>query len=178
MKKTPVLIALLLLMCLVSGCDFFRTLAGRPTARQIAERRDAIERSQARKAALADSLEHARLDSIERARCAVADSLHALDTLVHIGKYHHVSSYRNIPASRLRARYGVVVGVYSSDANAARMLSRYNSEGFDGYVLHYRSSLMAVVVSPTDRIAEVLEAYRRIRRLPFSSKQTWVIVKE
>ena len=58
------------------------------------------------------------------------------------------------------------------------MLSRYEKEGFDGYVLQYRSTLRAAVVSPCDKVAEALEAYRTVRSLPFSSKQTWVIVKE
>lgn len=178
MNKVPVLLCLALLACLVSGCDFFRTLAGRPTSREIEARRTAIAQVRARKAAVADSLEAVRRDSIARAERAVADSLHAVDTLVSIGKYHNASSYRNIPASRLRSRYAVVVGVFSSDANANRMLARYAGEGFDGYVLHYRSSLMAVVVSPCDKVAEALEAYRKVRSLPFSSKQTWVIVNE
>lgn len=178
MNKVPVLLCLAVLLCLVSGCDFFRTLAGRPTSRDLEARRAAIEQVQERRAAVADSLERARKDSIARAERAVADSLHAIDTLVSIGKYHAVSSYRNIPASRLKARYSVVVGVFSNDANARRMLSKYENEGFEGYVLHYRSSLMAVVVSPCDKVAEALEAYRKVRRLPFSSVQTWVIVNE
>lgn len=178
MKRIPLLLALSLLLCLVSGCDFFRTLAGRPTSRDINERRAIIEQTQARRAALADSLEQARRDSVARVQKAVADSLHAIDTLTTIGKYHLASSYRNIPVSRLQSKYALVVGVFSNQDNAKRMLAKYSKEGFDGYVLHYRSSLMAVVVSPCSKIAEALEAYRKVRRLPFNSAQTWIIVKE
>ena len=178
MKRLPILLALSLLLFLASGCDFFRTLAGRPTSREVNARRALIEQTQARAASLADSLEQARKDSIALVQRAQADSLHAIDTLTSIGKYHLASSYRNIPASRLRSRYAVVVGVFSNEANASRMLSKYSKEGFDGYVLHYRSSLMAVVVSPCNKVAEALEAYRKIRRLPFSSTQTWIIVNE
>ena len=178
MKRIPPLLVLSLLACLVSGCDFFRVLAGRPTSREIAGRRAAIERVQARRAAIADSLEQARRDSIALVQKAEADSVHAIDTLTLIGKYHKASAYRNIAASRLRSRYGVVVGVFSSDANANRMLSQYAKEGFEGYVLHYRSPLMAAVVSPCDKVTDVLAAYKKVRSLPFSSSQTWIIVNE
>lgn len=178
MKRITPLLVLLLLACLVSGCDFFRTLAGRPTSREISRRRAVIERAEARRIALADSLEQARKDSIALVRKAEADSLHAIDTLTLIGKYHKASAYRNIPTSRLRSRYAVVVGVFSNDANAQRMLSKYAKEGIDGYVLQYRSSLRAAVVSPCNKVADALAAYRKVRQLPFSSSQTWIIVNE
>ncbi len=178
MKRVPLILALALAACLVSGCDFFRALAGRPLSGEIASRRALIGQARERTAARADSLEQARKDSIAISERARADSLHAIDTLVTIGKYHRASSYRNIPASRLRSRYGVVVGVFSTDANANRMLARYGDEGLEGYVLHYRSSLMAAVVCPCDKVTDALAAYRRVRALPFSSKETWVIVNE
>lgn len=178
MKRIPPLLVLLLLVFLVSGCDFFRMLAGRPTSRELSERRAVVERVQARRAAIADSLEQVRRDSIALVQKAEADSLHAIDTLTLIGKYHKASAYRNIAASRLKSRYAVVVGVFSTEANAERMLSQYSKEGFEGYVLKYRSPLMAAVVSPCNKVADVLEAYRKVRNLPFSSSQTWIIVNE
>lgn len=178
MKKLTLVIASVLLLSLVSGCDFFRSLAGRPTSRDIEAKRLRLEQVARRDAARKDSLERARLDSVAREQQAVADSLHAIDTLTHIGKLHKASSYVNIPGSRLRSRYAVVVGVFSSEANAARLCARYESRGFESYVLKYHSTLCAVLVSPCNRIADALAAYRRVRSLPDSSKETWVLSNE
>ena len=173
-----IVIALALAACLVSGCDFFRAIAGRPTSGQIEAKRARLE--------LAERMEKAREDSLARERAArealamaaVADSIHAVDTLTHIGKLHKASSYVNIPSSRLRSRYAVVVGVFSSEDNAKRLVKRYESYGFEAYVLKYYSSLCAVLVSPCDRIADALLAYRRVRALPNAPKETWILSNE
>ena len=101
-----------------------------------------------------------------------------MDTLLHIGKLHKASAYVNIPQSRLRSRYALVVGVFSSQPNAEKLASRYQAAGYDAYVLRYRSSLSAVLVSPCSRIADILVAYRSVRALPSASKETWVLVNE
>ncbi|MBO4476437.1 MAG: SPOR domain-containing protein [Bacteroidales bacterium] len=175
MRKMTLVIALALAASLVSGCDFFRTLAGRPTSRDIEAKRARLELASRREQARQDSLARVKAEEEARALAAVADSLHAIDTLTHIGKLHKASSYVNIPAKRLRSPYAVVVGVFSTEANAERLAKRYEAEGFEAYVLKYYSSLCAVLVSPCDKIADALSAYRRVRALPYASKETWVL---
>ncbi len=166
------------MLTLVSGCDFFRGLAGRPSSKDIEAKRARLELAARLEAARQDSVSRARADSIAAVRKAEADSLHALDTLTLIGKYHKASSYVNIPQSRLRSRYAVVTGVFSSEHNARKLSDRYAADGFDSYVLKYRSTLCAVLVSPCNRVADALAAYRSIRALPYSSKETWILVNE
>ena len=43
MKKLTTVFAFALLLCLAGGCDFFRTLAGRPTSARIEAKRARIE---------------------------------------------------------------------------------------------------------------------------------------
>lgn len=178
MRKMTLVIALTLAVSLVSSCDFFRTIAGRPTSREIEAKRARMELASRREAARQDSIARAEAAAKALAEAAVADSLHAIDTLTHIGKLHKASSYVNIPSKRLRSPYAVVVGVFSSEANAERLAARYREEGFEAYVLKYYSSLCAVLVSPCDRIADALKAYRRVRALPGASKETWVLSNE
>ena len=59
MRKSVILL-MLAVMTVVTGCDFFRVLAGRPTGKDIDARRVEIMKSE--EAAL-----QARLDSIRRA---------------------------------------------------------------------------------------------------------------
>ena len=178
MKKLTTVFALALLLCLAGSCDFFRTLAGRPTSAQIEAKKARIEQHELRQAAVRDSVKQARLDSVAAARRAGEDSLHALDTLIHIGKYHKASSYVNIPQSRLRSRYALVVGVFSSAPNAEKLALRYQAEGYQAYVLKYYSTLSAVLVCPCNKVAEALEAYRKLRRIPNGPKEVWVLVNE
>ena len=42
MRKAITIVAFMVTACLLSGCDFFRVLAGRPTSREIEEKRKAI----------------------------------------------------------------------------------------------------------------------------------------
>ena len=59
MKKTALLLLFAAAM-LVTGCDFFRSLAGRPTSEMIAAKRDSLA-------------EAARLEAEEQARLAAAE---------------------------------------------------------------------------------------------------------
>lgn len=174
MKKMTLVTASMLLLCLVSGCDFFRSLAGRPTSSEIEAKRARLEQAEERRAAEA----RAHADSLAAAQKAVADSLFAVDTLTHIGKLHKASSYVNIPQSRLRSPYAVVVGVFSNEPNARRLADRYSADGFETYVLKYHSSLCAVLVSPCSHISKALEEYRRVRALPYTSKEIWILANE
>ena len=77
MKKTLILLAVLLLS--VTGCDFIRTLAGRPTSAQV-------ETIRKEKIAAEEARHQAVLDSMEQAKQALADSMarleaHLLDSL-------------------------------------------------------------------------------------------------
>ena len=56
MKKILAISALAAL-CLLTGCDFFRTLAGRPTSADIAAKRALIERTEQQEAARRDSIQ-------------------------------------------------------------------------------------------------------------------------
>lgn len=178
MKNTALIFASLLLLLTAGGCDFFRGIAGRPTSADIEAKRERIERTRERERFVRDSLERAKADSVALAMKTVADSLHAADTLSSIGMLHRASAHVNIPRARLQSRYALVVGVFSSESNAGRLLAKYADAGLDGYVLRYRSGLCAVLVAPCEHLSDALVAYRRVRTLPFGSAQTWVLVNE
>ena len=178
MKNAAIIVVSLTLLLTAGGCDFFRGIAGRPTSADIEAKRIRIEKVQERERFVRDSLERARADSAALAQMAVTDSLHAVDTLTVIGKLHRASAYVNIPQARLKSRYALVVGVFSDEKNAGRLCGRYMEQGFDAYVLRYRSGLSAVLVAPCEKIADALRSYRAVRALPFGPKECWVLVNE
>ena len=78
MKKTAILLILTLALT-VTGCDFFRRVAGRPVSADIENKRVAILKAE--EAAL-----QAYLDSVKMVReKVVSDSLAALDSLKAYG---------------------------------------------------------------------------------------------
>lgn len=174
MNKVSLILLLAVLSFAVNSCDFFRALAGRPGSAEITGKRLLIERAEARR----DSLEQVRLDSIARVERYVADSLYAVDTLVHSGLLRNASYYKRIPREALDHRYYLVAGAFSQPANAERLAGRYRAAGHEAFAFHYTGSLTAVFVSPSNRIDEILEEYRAVMRLPFASKKTWVLVNE
>ena len=70
MRKYIILLALC--AATFQGCDFVRTLAGRPTAAKVEE----IRQEQMR---LEEARHQARIDSMKRVQAAMADSLAALE---------------------------------------------------------------------------------------------------
>ena len=67
MRRIILLLAFVLGLQLTAGCDFLRTVAGRPTSADIAARRDAI------------ALEEARAQAALAREQAVRDSLAAVE---------------------------------------------------------------------------------------------------
>ena len=174
MDKTPLLISVLLTMIMVSSCDFFRHMAGRPDAAWIDAKKARIELAQHRK----DSLEQARRDSAALAARAAADSVQVLDSLRKAGKLRLASNVRSIPSSWLNSRWGVVVGAFGSETNAARLVSKFEAAGYGCRIYKTRSGLNIVLAAPCNRVADAIRAYRGIQKLPFASKECWVIVNE
>ena len=77
MKQSYILLALAVMMT-VTGCDFFRRLAGRPTSEYIEEKKLEILRAE-------EAAARERLDSLQQEQQAVRDSIAALDSLKQQG---------------------------------------------------------------------------------------------
>ena len=178
MKKLSFILAAFLLLSGVSSCDFFRGLAGRPLSSEIEAKRARIELAQKRAEALKDSLERARKDSVLKAQQFVADSTYAADSLLKKGRLRKASSIRNIPVKKLQSRYYVVVGAFSQEANANRLVARYHDAGFRAEAFRYYSGTTAVFVEPSSRITDAMDAFRRVKKLPFAPKEAWILINE
>ncbi len=174
MNKVPTLVAVLLALALVQSCDFFRHMAGRPDSAWISAKKARLELAEQRR----DSVERARRDSVRLALQAEADSLHAVDSLLKVGKLRKASEVKSIPKSWLDARWGLVVGVFSNDSNARKLASKYEAAGYRARITRTRSGMNILVVAPCGTISDAMKAFREVKRLPFASKETWVIVKE
>lgn len=155
MKNAFLTIAVMTLVTTaVTGCDFFRRLAGRPDSEWIEAKAEAIRQEE-------EAL-RIRLDSLERARKAEADSLAAADS---------------VRLANHRYRFCVILGSFSSKENAERYVEEIAAKGYKCELLTFRNST-AVGVCPTDDEAQAKKSLEELQRQDFCPNGAWILERK
>lgn len=155
MKNTFLTIAVMTLVATaVTGCDFFRRLAGRPDSEWIEAKAEAIRKEE-------EAL-RIRQDSLERARKAEADSLAAADS---------------VRLANHRYRFCVILGSFSSKENAERYVEEIAAKGYKCELLTFRNST-AVGVCPTDDEAQAKKSLSELQRQNFCPNGAWILERK
>ena len=155
MKNTFLTIAVMTLVATaVTGCDFFRGLAGRPDSEWIEAKAEAIRQEE-------EAL-RIRQDSLERARKAEADSLAAADS---------------VRLANHRYRFCVILGSFSSKENAERYVEEIAAKGYKCELLTFRNST-AVGVCPTDDEAQAKKSLSELQRQDFCPNGAWILERK
>lgn len=155
MKNAFLTIAVMTLVATaVTGCDFFRRLAGRPDSEWIEAKAEAIRQEE-------EAL-RIRLDSLERARKAEADSLAAADS---------------VRLANHRYRFCVILGSFSSKENAERYVEEIAAKGYKGELLTFRNST-AVGVCPTDDEEQAKKSLSELQRQDFCPNGAWILERK
>lgn len=168
-----ILLLALLAICIpsVSGCDFFRKLADRPTSAEIEAKRQYIE--------AAETAHRNRLDSLKLAQKQASDSLAVLDSLKN-SHSNLVSSGKmgGVASSKLDKRYCIIVGSFADRNNAAKMASMVSAAGYEPVVMSYNNGFTAVGVCPSDTLTEVFAKLKEVKTQKFCPADAWVLVNE
>uniref|UniRef100_UPI004028D644 SPOR domain-containing protein n=1 Tax=Candidatus Cryptobacteroides bacterium TaxID=3085639 RepID=UPI004028D644 len=155
MKNAFLTIAIMALVAAsVTGCDFFRRLAGRPDSEWIEAKAEAIRQEE-------EAL-RIRQDSLERARKAEADSLAAADS---------------VRLANHRYRFCVILGSFSSKENAERYVEEIAAKGYKCELLTFRNST-AVGVCPTDDEAQAKKSLEELQRQDFCPNGAWILERK
>lgn len=155
MKNVFLTIAVMTLVATaVTGCDFFRRLAGRPDSEWIEAKAEAIRQEE-------EAL-RIRQDSLERARKAEADSLAAADS---------------VRLANHRYRFCVILGSFSSKENAERYVEEIAAKGYKCELLTFRNST-AVGVCPTDDEAQAKKSLEELQRQDFCPNGAWILERK
>ena len=155
MKNAFLTIAVMTLVATaVTGCDFFRRLAGRPDSEWIVAKAEAIRQEE-------EAL-RIRQDSLERARKAEADSLAAADS---------------VRLANHRYRFCVILGSFSSKENAERYVEEIAAKGYKCELLTFRNST-AVGVCPTDDEAQAKKSLEELQRQDFCPNGAWILERK
>ncbi len=155
MKNAFLTIAVMTLVATaVTGCDFFRRLAGRPDSEWIEAKAEAIRQE--------EEAQRIRQDSLERARKAEADSLAAADS---------------VRLANHRYRFCVILGSFSSKENAERYVEEIAAKGYKGELLTFRNST-AVGVCQTDDEEQAKKSLSELQRQDFCPNGAWILERK
>lgn len=155
MKNAFLTIAVMTLVATaVTGCDFFRRLAGRPDSEWIEAKAEAIRQE--------EEAQRIRLDSLEKARKAEADSLAAADS---------------VRLANHRYRFCVILGSFSSKENAERYVEEIAAKGYKCELLTFRNST-AVGVCPTDDEEQAKKSLSELQRQDFCPNGAWILERK
>lgn len=171
--------AVILLLLAVTGCDFFRTVAGRPTSSELEAKRVTVAlREQAEREAQAR--EKAVRDSIAAAEKHVSDST-AAESFFREARVMRIQSrsLRGLRTDGFPYRYCIVLAGFSQPGNGEKFAGQLKEAGYEPAVLHYtRGSNTVVGICPTNHFGDLKEAYERVRSEKFFSKDAWILVKD
>ena len=156
----------------LTGCDFFRTLAGRPTSEDILEKKIQMQIAQ-------QAIEQARLDSLRRERQMVQDSLAALDSIKQYGgTILNPAKLGGLFATRLESRYHVIIGAFSVRANAEALLLKTQELGYQPMLISFNNGLIAVGLCPTNNIVDAKNALMQVKAESFCPADVWLLLNE
>lgn len=173
MRRGYVLLAFAVLMT-VTGCDFMRRLAGRPTSEDVEQKR--VEILRAEEAAL-----QARLDSLRNVeKRMLQDSLDALDSIRQLGgSILNPASLGGLFATKLESRYYIILGSFRARANAEALFGVAKDAGYKPALISFgKGGLIAVGVSPVNTIPDAYKALNQVRKESFCPKDVWILVNE
>ena len=115
--KGKVLISLALCSVMLSGCDFFRGLVGRPLSSEIEAKREKIELALREK-------EQRRLDSLARISKIEADSLAAVSRLGELSAVILEARSLGGLVDETQPGYCIVVGSFKNSSNAEKLAEK------------------------------------------------------
>lgn len=176
--KRSVVLSLVLAAVVLSGCDFLRSLAGKPTSEELTEKRERILQLEE------EARLQARLDSLEKVRQRMADSLaaledHLLDSLSQTkGTILNPSKLGGLFTTKLDAKYYIVVGAFRTRSYAERKLEKCNKAGLPATIISFRNGLLAVGVCPSDSLNDTLKKLHELRGNGICPEDAWILINE
>lgn len=166
MRKS-IIFMLMVTLTVVTGCDFFRKLAGRPTSEDIENKRVAIMRAE-------EAARQAREDSIKMEHQKMVDSLAVMDTV----KQRKPSSLGGLLEMKLESKYYIIVGSFRSRSNAESLMNAASVKGYSPALITFRNGLIAVGVAPADNLGTAYSSLNKVRQEKFCPSDVWILVNE
>ena len=171
MKKVFLIVFLAVMTSSVTGCDFFRAVAGRPVSEDIEKKKSEI---------IAEAASHkARVDSLRKVERKLADSLAVLDSLskkkdtmmnpAHLGGLY---------ATTLTSKYYIIIGSFMDISNAERLSEDITAKGYPASVIRFKNGYNAVGICPDSSIVGAYASLEKIKAEKFCPEGVWILVND
>lgn len=147
MKAFRLISVLLVAVTMLSSCDFFRSLVGKPTSKDLERMR--IE-AQAKK--------QRQLDSLNKVK---ADSLAALAAL-------------EAEKNALKDRFYVILGSFKEPGNAVRMNEFLQKNNYTPRNIKFKNGFELVSASSTNNLQEALRIADELMGYEYCPEDVWV----
>lgn len=138
-------------MLLLSGCDFVRSILGKPTSKELEQ-----IRLEAQAAA-----EAAKRDSLARAEAALAQAQLELER-----------------AKQPQGRYFVMAGSFKVHDNAVKFDEFLKNKGFNTTIFNFKNGFEAVAIFGTDNVHEAYNKMEATMEEAFCPYDIWVYDSE
>lgn len=178
MKRFALLI-LTIPMLTLTGCDFFRTLAGRPTSKDIEKKQVSVLLKEKEALVTEKNELEARYETLARELQSMKDSLNALDSISQYGgTVLNPTTLGGLFSTKLEARYYIIIGAFKYRSNAEVLLNKAKAKGYNPALISFRNGRMAVGLCPSNRIKEVFDSLKKVKQEPFCPSDVWVLLNE
>ncbi|HIR34421.1 MAG TPA: SPOR domain-containing protein [Candidatus Coprenecus merdigallinarum] len=152
MKVFRLVSALVVALMLVTGCDFFRSIMGKPTSKDLERmRQEALE--QERRQRIQDSVDRARQLELEKAM-KEEQQADLLDESA--GRYH------------------VILGSFKVEGNAEKMFALLGKNGYTPHRIRFNNGFDVVSVAVYDDYRDALRAMNDIMEYEFCPEDVWI----
>ena len=172
MRRSYILI-FMLVMLTVTGCDFFRRVAGRPTSDVIEMKRLEMEWDLEEKAAK----EKAYRDSVERVQKAQKDSVDACEYIAQ-NKVSVIVPQKlgGLQTMDLPSGYYVVLGSFKARYNADALVRKVKAVGdYSPVLIVFRNGMIAVAACHAEKVQDVVASLRKLKTQPFCPPDAWIL---
>ena len=179
---------------LLHGCDFLRILAGRPTSREIEEKRRAIllmETAPAQEpedTLVIETLPEPAVEQItapatqpaveqpkEQAQVPAAKPAEAKPGNVSSGIRVTTRKADNYGDPKPAFRYYVMIGTFGSRDNAVRLSGQAGEAGYPVTLLPFNNGMTTVAVCATDDFGDVCASLEKLRKESFCPKDACIL---
>lgn len=155
MKTIKTFLLVLTAAFMVSGCDFFRSLVGRPTSAEL----DALRMEAAAKA--------------ERQR-QVEDSLKAVAMAAGQMAEDQTSVESLEPVTDADLRYQVVLGSFKVPENAERFINLLKEKGYTPKSLKFRNGYNVISAYRSDDFYQAVKVMNETMEYDFCPEDVWI----
>mgnify|MGYP003472477034 FL=1 len=147
MKIVRLFSLFLIAATMLTSCDFFRSLAGKPTSKDIERMR--IE-AQAKKQRQLDSINKAKADSLARIAAMEAEK------------------------KALKERFYVVLGSFKVQGNAERMYQFLEKNNYTPRTIRFKNGFELVSAASTNNLQEALKIMDELLVFEYCPDDVWV----